>query len=238
MARSGGPRRRGPPRIAATIPSIMPLGATMSAPAARVAHRDAAEDLQRGVVVHACRRGARRSGRGWCIRSSRRRSGGAGRDAARAAAGAPAGRCRRRRSSPRRSRPWPRAARTAARRECRAPRRDPTSRSSDVVHREVTHAGHRGDLALDLGAVDHEDRLDEVAGLELVLADEAAQGLGSAPAAGTMDLGVGHEGKTRERGHRRNRGGASVGTRHDVCRVTSAGGRGHARRHSLLNHAR
>ena len=76
-------------RIAATIPSIIPLGATMSAPAVRVGHRDAAQDLEGGVVVDPAVRGGRRSGRGWCTRSSRRRSG----------AGDPEWRARRRRSA-------------------------------------------------------------------------------------------------------------------------------------------
>ena len=68
-----------------------------------------------------------------------------------------------------------------------------------LVHGEVVDAGHRGDLALDPGTVDHEERLDEVGGGELVLAHEPPQGLGAPPAPGAMDLGGGHGGKTRER---------------------------------------
>ena len=67
-----------------------------------------------------------------------------------------------------------------------------------LVDRQVADPGHRGDLALDPGAVDHEERLDEVPGLELVLAHEPAEGVGASPAPRTMDLGGGHGRKTRE----------------------------------------
>ena len=59
------------------------------------------------------------------------------------------------------------------------------------VHRQVVDPGHRGDLALDPGAVDHEQRLDQVRRPELVLAHESAQGVGASPAPWSMDLGGG-----------------------------------------------
>jgi hypothetical protein len=69
------------------------------------------------------------------------------------------------------------------------------------INREMTNARHRFDLPLDSGAVDDENRLNEIARSELVLAHQTAQGLGAAAAAGTLDGSGGHEGKTRERGH-------------------------------------
>jgi hypothetical protein len=47
-------------------------------------------------------------------------------------------------------------------------------------------AWHRGDLALDVGAVDHEQRLDEVAGVQAVLAGQPADPGRSAQAAGPL----------------------------------------------------
>ena len=77
------------------------------------------------------------------------------------------------------------------------------------VDRQVADAGHRADLALDPGTVDDEDRLDEVGGVELMLAHEPPEGVGAPPAPRTMDRGGGHGGKTRGAdGHRRNRGRA------------------------------
>ena len=63
-----------------------------------------------------------------------------------------------------------------------------------LVHRQVADARHRVDLALDPLAVDHEDGLDEVAGSQLVLAHQPAQGLGAAAAAGTLDREWGSRG--------------------------------------------
>ena len=46
-----------------------------------------------------------------------------------------------------------------------------------LVHRELENAGHGADLALDTGAVDHEDRLNQISGAKLVLAHQPADGL-------------------------------------------------------------
>ena len=121
-----GRRRYGPPRRARrewrrTMPSIMPLGATMSAPGVRVAHRDPAENLEGGVVVHAALPehaavavagvlAAADVGDQQQIGMALRGSG-----------AAPAARCRPRRSSRCRPRPWSPEGRRAAPPECRAP---------------------------------------------------------------------------------------------------------------------
>jgi len=49
----------------------------------------------------------------------------------------------------------------------------------------MTDTRHRGDLALDAGTVDHEERLDQVAGGEMVFPNETAEGLGAAASSGT-----------------------------------------------------
>jgi hypothetical protein len=68
-----------------------------------------------------------------------------------------------------------------------------------VVHGEVANARHRADLALHFGTVGHENGLNEIGGVELMLADESAQGVGPAPTPWPVDLGCGHGGKTRDR---------------------------------------
>ena len=64
------PRAR---RIAATRPSIMSEGATMSAPASPCDSAIFAKQVERGVVADFALADDRRSGRGWCIRRGRRR---------------------------------------------------------------------------------------------------------------------------------------------------------------------
>jgi hypothetical protein len=73
------------------------------------------------------------------------------------------------------------------------------------VHRQVVDTGHRGDLALDPGAVDHEDGLDEIAGRQLVLAHQAAKRLGAPAAAGALHGGGNHEGRLGSEGTHCNR---------------------------------
>ena len=69
--------------------------------------------------------------------------------------------------------------------ECLDPVDFPVER---FVHREMVNAGHRGDLSRDPGTMDYEQRLDEIGGLELVLAHQPAKRLGAPPPSGAMDL--------------------------------------------------
>ncbi len=206
--------------MAATMPSIMPLGATMSAPARGVAHRDPAQDLEGGVVVHGL----------------------AAQHAAVAVAGvlAAADVGDQQQIGVALAQPAERALHDAVLGEVLGPdvvlrgrepeendrrdaeRLDPVHLAVErFVHRQVVDARHRVDLALDPLAVDHEDGLDEIAGSQLVLAHQAAQGLGAAAAAGALDRGGSHEGKTRERGHPlQPRETSRTGTRHGGCRFS------------------
>ena len=83
--------------MAPTCPSIIPLGAQMSAPASAWATATSRVQLDRGVVVDlAAGRRARRSGRGRCTRRGRGRpSARCGRRRRRAGRAGPAARCRR-----------------------------------------------------------------------------------------------------------------------------------------------
>ena len=97
--------------MAPTWPSIIPLGATTSAPAAAWASGDALVELERGVVEHVARRArARRSARGRCTRRGRdRRSARARRRRRRARHAAP--------PAPRRRDPRPRSPGVLSRRD-------------------------------------------------------------------------------------------------------------------------
>jgi hypothetical protein len=59
----------------------------------------------------------------------------------------------------------------------------------------MVDAGHRRDLPLDSGSVDHEEGLDQVAGGEAMFPNETPDRLGAAEPAGTMELLQGHGGK-------------------------------------------
>ena len=64
-----------------------------------------------------------------------------------------------------------------------------------LVHREMPDPRHRGDLAFDPAAVDHEEGLNQVPGGQLVLAHESTQRLGATAAAGTLPRGGNHDGR-------------------------------------------
>ena len=68
-----------------------------------------------------------------------------------------------------------------------------------LVHREMIDAGHGADLALDPGAMHHEQRLNQIGRGQLVLAHQLAYGARPAAAPGSIGGRKGHEGKTRER---------------------------------------
>ena len=201
------------------MPSIMPLGATMSAPGRGVASPRPGRGSRAWRRCPPFRREGRRSGRGWCTRSSRRpsRAGDPGR--ARATGAGPAGRCR-----PPRSSPSPTSSFSAGSPNRitagNAERPDPIGLAIErLVHREMTDARHRGDLALDPAAVHHENGLDEIAGGQLVLPHQAAHGLGAPPAAGTFHGGGNHDGRLGSAGTHRNHAKAGWGTWHAGCRV-------------------
>src|SRR3954464_1769208 len=64
-----------------------------------------------------------------------------------------------------------------------------------LVGRELEHSGHGADLALHPAAMSHEQGLDEIGGRELVLPDEAAHGWSKPAAAGPVERGKGHKGR-------------------------------------------
>ena len=161
--------------MAATWPSIIPLGATTSAPASAWARATRSVQLERGVVEHLARRArARHSARGRCTRRGRGRPSAPVRHRRRRAgrAGPPA----RRRRDPRPhcpARPCARGRRRGSARVCRArPAAWPRHKESSVCW---TSPGMRCDGHGGVDALAHEKRCHQIVDAEARLGHQPAE---------------------------------------------------------------